>query len=184
MQEHNGGVCSSGGRLTASSRLMSSRCGWTVGRGFNIQSCGSIVHSHSLIPAAWLPPQPARQCCHAAAESMSAVCLSLPQSHCDDDLKRFAAADRRKVDPPIPVDMATWSNAGRLDWWVKRTPAVVGQVRGANGRQLWIKASDLRPVSDSVPDFSRLVMPPQHVLVVRQDGCGEGIDTRVGGRHG
>jgi hypothetical protein len=37
----------------------------------------------------------------------------------DDDLKQIAAADRRPVDPPIQVDVATWSKAGQLDWWVK-----------------------------------------------------------------
>ena len=37
----------------------------------------------------------------------------------DDYLERRAAVDRREVDPPIQVETATWSNAGRLDWWVK-----------------------------------------------------------------
>jgi hypothetical protein len=64
-----------------------------------------------------------------------------------DDLNQFAAADRREVDPPIPVDMATWSTAaGRLDWWVKERREWWGRVRGIDGRQRWIKASDLRPV--------------------------------------
>jgi hypothetical protein len=30
-----------------------------------------------------------------------------------------ADADRRAIDPPIEVDMATWSPNGGLDWWVK-----------------------------------------------------------------
>jgi hypothetical protein len=30
----------------------------------------------------------------------------------DDDLQQFAAADRREIDPPIQVDIATWSKAG------------------------------------------------------------------------
>jgi hypothetical protein len=34
----------------------------------------------------------------------------------NDDLDRRAAADRRAVDPPIQVETATWSKAGRLDW--------------------------------------------------------------------
>jgi hypothetical protein len=37
----------------------------------------------------------------------------------DDELRRHADADRREVDPPIQVERATWSTAGRLDWWVK-----------------------------------------------------------------
>jgi hypothetical protein len=37
----------------------------------------------------------------------------------DHDLQQFAEADRREVDPPIQVDMATWSPGGHLDWWVK-----------------------------------------------------------------
>ena len=64
-----------------------------------------------------------------------------------DDLKEFAAADRREVDPPIQVDMATWSTAGSLDWWVKERREWWGRVRGADGRQRWIKAADLRPVA-------------------------------------
>lgn len=37
----------------------------------------------------------------------------------DHDLQRFSEADRREVDPPVQVQMATWSKAGQLDWWVK-----------------------------------------------------------------
>jgi hypothetical protein len=33
----------------------------------------------------------------------------------DADLEHIAEADRRVVDPPIPVDVATWSKAGQLD---------------------------------------------------------------------
>jgi hypothetical protein len=67
----------------------------------------------------------------------------------EDDLERFAEADRRTVDPPVPVDVATWSHAGKLDWWVKDSQQWWGRVRGVNGRQRWIKAADLRPVSGS-----------------------------------
>jgi hypothetical protein len=63
----------------------------------------------------------------------------------DADLEQFAAADRRVVDPPIQVEIATWSKAGQLDWWVKERREWWGRVRGANGRQRWIKAVDLRP---------------------------------------
>jgi hypothetical protein len=69
----------------------------------------------------------------------------------DDDLNQFAEADRREVDPPIPVETATWSRAGQLDWWVKERQEWLGRVRGSDGRQRWIKAVDLRPASDSQP---------------------------------
>ena len=48
----------------------------------------------------------------------------------DDDLERFAAVDRREVDLPIPVQAATWSIAGQLDWWVKERQEWFGRVRG------------------------------------------------------
>src|SRR4051812_7821403 len=38
----------------------------------------------------------------------------------DDDVEQIAGADRRVVDPPIQVDAATWSKAGRLNWFVHR----------------------------------------------------------------
>jgi hypothetical protein len=41
------------------------------------------------------------------------------------DVQHLAEADRREVDPPIQVETATWSKAGQLDWWVKRTAGVV-----------------------------------------------------------
>ena len=64
------------------------------------------------------------------------------------DPDQYGEADRRKVDPPVPVDVATWSKAGTLDWWVKeRRPRLEwwGRVRGADGKQRWIRAVDLRP---------------------------------------
>jgi hypothetical protein len=65
----------------------------------------------------------------------------------DDDLKLFAEADRREVDPPIQVETASWSKAGQLGWWVKERREWWGRVRGADGKQRWIKAADLRPAS-------------------------------------
>ena len=68
----------------------------------------------------------------------------------DDEVQQFAEADRRVVEPPIQVEMATWSNAGQLDWWVKEhRPRLewFGRVRGADGRQRWIRAADLRPLN-------------------------------------
>jgi hypothetical protein len=63
----------------------------------------------------------------------------------DDDLQQLAAADRRAVEPPIVIERAMWSDAGQLDWWVKDRLEWWGRVRGADGRQRWIRAADLRP---------------------------------------
>ena len=63
----------------------------------------------------------------------------------DDDLEQFAEADRREVDPPIQVETASWSPGGQLDWWVKERQEWFGRVRGADGRQRWIRGVDLRP---------------------------------------
>jgi hypothetical protein len=49
--------------------------------------------------------------------------------------------------------LATWSPGGRLDWWVKERQQWLGQVRGKDGRQRWIRAVDLRPASGSQPGF-------------------------------
>ena len=65
----------------------------------------------------------------------------------DAEVQQLAEVDRREVDPPIPVEMATWSPGGQLDWWVKESRPRLewfGRVRGADGRQRWIKAADLR----------------------------------------
>jgi hypothetical protein len=67
----------------------------------------------------------------------------------DDQVQQRAVADRREVDPPIEVEMATWSKAGQLDWWVKERQEWWGRLRGADGRQRWIKAVDLRHASGS-----------------------------------
>jgi hypothetical protein len=63
----------------------------------------------------------------------------------DLDPSQYAEADRREVNPPIEVESATWSLGGTLDWWVRERREWFGRVRGPNGRQKWIKASDLRP---------------------------------------
>ena len=69
----------------------------------------------------------------------------------DGDPKQFAETDRREVDPPIQVEMATWSKAGQLDWWVKERQQWLGRVRRTDGKQRLIKARDLRPTSGSQP---------------------------------
>jgi hypothetical protein len=65
----------------------------------------------------------------------------------DLDPDQYSEADRRAVDPPIQVETATWARAGKLDWWVKERQQWLGRVRGADGRQRWIRAVDLRPAS-------------------------------------
>jgi hypothetical protein len=57
--------------------------------------------------------------------------------------------DRRRVDPPIEVESATWSAAGDLDFWVKERQEWLGRVRSPDGRQKWVKAADLRPAKES-----------------------------------
>ena len=49
------------------------------------------------------------------------------------------------------VETATWSKAGQLEWWVKERQQWLGRVRGADGRQRWVRAVDLRPASGSQP---------------------------------
>jgi hypothetical protein len=48
----------------------------------------------------------------------------------DGDVKQFAEADRREVNPPMPVETATWSAGGTLDWWVKERREWFGRGRG------------------------------------------------------
>jgi hypothetical protein len=69
----------------------------------------------------------------------------------DDEVQQRDEADRREVDSPIPVETATWTKAGQLDYWVKEQQEWLGRVRGADGRQRWIRAVDLRPASGSQP---------------------------------
>lgn len=65
----------------------------------------------------------------------------------DFDPDGYSEADRRVVDPPIQVETATWSPGGQLDWWVKERREWLGRARGKDGKQRWIRASDLRPAS-------------------------------------
>lgn len=57
----------------------------------------------------------------------------------DLDPAKYSEADRRVVDPPVPVETATWSPAGQLGWWVKERQEWFGRVRGADGKQRWIE---------------------------------------------
>jgi hypothetical protein len=57
----------------------------------------------------------------------------------DLDPTQYGEADRQAVDPPVEVQVATWSVARTLDWWVRERREWFGRVRGPNGRQRWIK---------------------------------------------
>jgi hypothetical protein len=64
----------------------------------------------------------------------------------DLDPSQYGEADRRAVDPPVQVEMATWSPGSLLDWWVTESGSKWwGRVRGADNRRRWIRAADLRP---------------------------------------
>jgi hypothetical protein len=73
-------------------------------------------------------------------------------------------ADRREVDPPVQVHVATWVGGrdGRLVG--PRTPGWFGRVRGRDGKQRWIKAVDLRP---------------RHSRLVRSSSCHPPLDHLV-----
>src|SRR5688572_19107693 len=58
------------------------------------------------------------------------------------------------------MESATWSKAGQLDWWVKERQEWWGRVRGADGRQRWIRAVDLRPVSAEAMTLSLSLVAP------------------------
>ena len=66
----------------------------------------------------------------------------------DLDPSQYSGADSREVDPPIQVETAMWSKGGQLDWWVKERQQWLGRARGADGRQRWIRAGDIRPAKD------------------------------------
>ena len=53
----------------------------------------------------------------------------------DLDPSQYGEADRREVHPPVQVEVAKWSAAGTLDWWVKERQQWLGRVRDPDGRQ-------------------------------------------------
>jgi hypothetical protein len=61
-----------------------------------------------------------------------------------DQYGRRSPDDCLQVTPPIEVESATWSAAGKLDYWVKEQQEWWGRVCGPDGRQTWIRAVDLR----------------------------------------
>jgi hypothetical protein len=54
-------------------------------------------------------------------------------------INSYGEADSREVDPPIPVEVATWSRAGQLDWWVKERQQWLGRVRSTDGKEHWVR---------------------------------------------
>jgi hypothetical protein len=97
-----------------------------------------------------------------------------------EEVQQRAEADRREVDPPIQVEMATWSPGGQLDWWVKeRRPRLewFGRVRGKDGRQRtsagWHSACRCtlcrRAHSDTQRAFGRARAPQRLPPGVRQE---------------
>jgi hypothetical protein len=73
----------------------------------------------------------------------------------DFDPSQYLEADRREVDPPVEVQVATWSVAGQLHWWVTERREWLGRVRGSDGRQRWIKAADPSPGESGLSWLSR-----------------------------
>jgi hypothetical protein len=55
--------------------------------------------------------------------------------------------DRIQVSPPIEVESATWSAAGKLDYWVKEEHEWWGRVHSPDGHQTWVRAVALRRAS-------------------------------------
>ena len=60
---------------------------------------------------------------------------SMFQLRMEFDLDHLSPEDRREVNPPVPVESATWSAGGTLDWSVRERREWLGRVRGPNGRQ-------------------------------------------------
>ncbi len=56
--------------------------------------------------------------------------------------------ERREVQPSIPVESATWSAAGELDYWVRERFEWWGRVRAPDGQLVWIRAAGLRRAKD------------------------------------
>jgi hypothetical protein len=107
----------------------------------------------------------------------------------DADVQQFAEVDRRVVDPPIHIESATWSPGGQLDWWVRERREWWGRVRGANGRQRWVRAADLRPASGSrersmipcVEVLGLFVISAPHPVAVRKPDAMRSAVTREEG---
>src|SRR3954463_13919706 len=57
--------------------------------------------------------------------------------------------ERREVSPRLPVESATWSAAGELDYWVRERFEWWGRVWGRDFHPLWIRATDLRRAKEA-----------------------------------
>jgi hypothetical protein len=68
----------------------------------------------------------------------------------DLDPSQYDETERREVDPLVQVEAATWSPRGTLDWWVKERQEWWGRVRGLDGRQRWIRGTDLRRAEEGI----------------------------------
>ena len=71
--------------------------------------------------------------------------------HAGSRSKSVQRGRSREVDPPVEVQIATWSPGGMLDWWVKERQQWLGRIRGPDGRQRWVKATDLRTAKSECP---------------------------------
>jgi hypothetical protein len=80
----------------------------------------------------------------------------------DLDPSQYGEADRREVNPPIQIQTATWSKAGQLDWWVKDRREWWDRVRGADGRQRWIRAVDV-----NATEWSLVVVTDEQIAMLR-----------------
>jgi hypothetical protein len=58
-------------------------------------------------------------------------CIHTPSSN----IARLTLSDR--------YGFRAWTKSGQLDWWVKDQQRVMGRVRGADGRQPWVRAPRL-----------------------------------------
>jgi hypothetical protein len=95
----------------------------------------------------------------------------------DDDLQRLPAADRREVNPPVQVDVASWSKAGQLDYWVndwvndRRGGGWAGSevITVANGgSKLLICVQRAAKPAESIDDTYKIDRHFKQVLAVRQ----------------
>jgi len=64
--------------------------------------------------------------------------------------------ERREVKPPVPVESASWTAAGELDYWVRERAEWWGRVRCPDGDFVWIRSAELRPAKEGDSGSSSL----------------------------